>query len=306
MFNKIFLPGGHGFLGKAIARKLEKKGINYISLSLRDGYDFRDFKQTKELFKKEKFDAVIQCAAYVGSVKFAYANTAQMFFNNTLLLTSLMESARLIGVKRYINILSNCIYPDGLNEYKEDDLWNGLPADYVMGYGFSKRNSVVQSMIYAKQYGLKTVNLIFPNMYGPGFNMDAMRSHVIGGLVYKFVEAKKHNLPNVEIWGTGKPIREFTYIEDSAEAVIRALNIKCTEKPINIGVGKGISVTELAELIKEITGYKGGIIFDKISPDGVPCKIMNVERMRKVFNWVPEMDFKEGIERTVKWYQLKL
>jgi len=302
MFKKIFIPGGHGFLGEVVARKLKEKGIKSISLSSRDGYDFRNFEQAKELFEKEKFDAVIQCAAYVGSVKFACANTAQMFFNNTLMYTYLMEAARLTGVRRYINILSNCLYPEGLNEYREDDLWSGLPAGYVMGYGFSKRNSVVQSIIYAKQYGLKTVNLIFPNMYGPGFNTDLMRSHVIGGLVY---EAKINNLPNVEIWGTGEPIREFLYIEDGAEAIIRALDIKCTEKPINIGVCKGISVFNLAYMIKGIVGYKGNIIFDKTSPDGVPCKIMNVERMKEVFNWIPEMNLKEGIERTVKWYQTK-
>lgn len=306
MFKKIFLPGGHGFLGKAVARKLKEREINYVSLSLRDGYDFRDFEQTKELFEREKFDAVIQCAAYVGSVKFACANTAQMFFNNTLMLTHLMESARLMGIERYINILSNCMYPDGLNEYKEDNLWNGLPADYVMGYGFSKRNSVVQSMIYARQYGLKTVNLIFPNMYGPGFNMDLMRSHVIGGLVYKFVEAKRYNLPNVEVWGTGKPIREFLYIEDGAEATVRALDIECTEEPINVGINKGISVIDLVHLIKKMTSYEGEIVLNKTNPDGVPCKIMNVERMKKVFGWIPEMDLKEGIERTIKWYQQKL
>jgi len=299
MFKKVFIPGGHGFLGKAVASKLEKRGINYLPLSLRDGYDFRNFEQTKELFEKEKFDVVIQCAAYVGSIKFACANTAQMFFNNTLMYTSLMEASRLIKVKRYINILSNCVYPDGLNEYKEDDLWSGLPACYVMGYGFSKRNSVVQSMIYARQHGLKTINLIFPNMYGPGFNMDLMRSHVIGGLIYKFVEARIHNLPIVEVWGTGKPIREFIYIEDGAEAVVRALDIEHTENPINIGINKSISIVDLAHLIKEMTDYKGKMIFDKKSPDGVPCKIMNVERMKKVFDWAPKMDLKEGIKRTI-------
>ena len=226
-----------------------------------------------------------------------------MFFNNTLMYTYLMESARRTEVKRYINILSNCIYPDGLDEYNEKDLWKGLPACYVMGYVFSKRNSVVQSIIYARQYGLKTVNLILPNIYGPGFNLDMMRSHVIGGLVEKFVEARDKNLPTVGVWGTGKPIRELLYIEDAAEAVVRALDIECTEEPINIGACKGIFIMDLANLIKDIVGYKGNIILDMDSPDGVFCKIMNVERMKKVFNWMPSMNFKEGIEKTVKWYE---
>ena len=303
MIKKVFIPGGHGFLGNAVAKKLEEKGIKYIALSFRDGYDFRNFGQTIELFEEQQFDAVIQCAAFVGSIKFAYANTAQMFFNNTLMYTYLMESARRTGVKRYINILSNCIYPDGLDEYKEEDLWKGLPACYVMGYGFSKRNSVVQSMIYARQYGLKTVNLILPNIYGPGFNLDMLRSHVIGGLVEKFVEAKNNNLPTVKIWGTGKPIRELLYIEDAAEAVVRALDVECTEDPINIGARKGISIMELAKMIKEIVGYKGEMVLDKTSPDGVFCKIMNVERMLKIFKWMPQMNFREGIEKTVKWYE---
>ena len=303
MFKKVFIPGGHGFLGKAVARKLKEKGIKYVSLSSRDGYDFRDIKQTRILFEKEKFDAVIQCAAYVGSVKFACANTAQMFFNNTLMYTSLMEAARLTGIKRYINILSNCMYPDGYNEYKEEDLWKGLPANYVMGYGFSKRNSVVQSMIYARQYGLKTINLIFPNMYGPGFNLDMMRSHVMGGLVEKFVDARNRSLPNVGIWGTGKPIRELLYIDDAAEAVVRALDVECTVDPINIGSHKGISIMELAKLIKEIVGYKGDIILDTDSPDGVFCKIMNVDKMKDIFHWMPTTIFREGIKKTVEWYE---
>jgi len=302
MFKKVFIPGGHGFLGKAVAKILEEKGVKCVSLSSRDGYDFRNFHQTIELFEEERFDAVIQCAAFVGSIKFAHANTAQMFYNNTLMYTHLMEAARLTGIKKYVNILSNCLYPDGYNEYKEEDLWKGLPADYVMGYGFSKRISVVQSFIYARQYGLKTVNLILPNIYGPGFNLDMMRSHVIGGLVEKFVEARNSNLPNVTIWGTGKPIRELLYIDDAAEAVVRALDVECTENPINIGSHKGISIIELANLIKDIVGYKGKIMLDLDSPDGVYCKIMNVERMRDIFNWMPTTKFREGIKKTVEWY----
>jgi len=157
-------------------------------------------------------------------------------------------------------------------------------------------------MIYNKQYGLEAINLIMPNMYGPGFNATLMQSHVIGGLVIKICDAKMYDQPNVTLWGTGKPIREFLYIDDGAEMAIRALYIKHTKEPINIGIGKGISIIELANMIKEVVGYEGDIVLDKQSSDGAPCKIMNVERMKGIFSWTPKTDLKEGIEETVRWY----
>lgn len=302
-YKKIFVPGGNGFLGKRVVKKLEEKNIDYVSLSLRDGYDFRNFEQTKELFEKEKFDAVINCAAFVGGIQFGYEKPGEIFYNNILMSTSLMEAARLSGVKRFINPISNCSYPARLTkDFKEEEWWDGPLHESVLVYGFVRKASWVQSWAYYKQYGFETINLILPNMYGQSDHFDEKRSHALGALIMKFVEAKRKNLPSVTVWGTGKPIREWLYVDDGGETLIRALKIEPTIEPINVGVGKGISILELAELIKEVVGYEGEIVLDKSKPDGAPYKTMDNTELKKIFKWVPPTSLRTGIEKTVEWY----
>lgn len=300
---KIFVPGGNGFLGKRVVKKLEERGIEYVSLSLRDGYDFRNFEQTKELFEKEKFDAVINCAAFVGGIQYGYEKPGEIFYNNILMSTYLMEAARLTGVERFINPISNCSYPAHLTkDFKEEEWWDGPLHESVLVYGFVRKASWVQSWAYHKQYGFKTINLILPNMYGPGDHFDEKRSHALGALIMKFVEAKKKNLSEVTVWGTGKPIREWLYVDDGAEILIKSLEIEPIIEPINVGVGKGISILELAELIKEVVGYRGEIILDKSKPDGAPYKTMDNTKSKKIFKWEPPTTLREGIAKTVEWY----
>ena len=300
---KLFVPGGNGFLGKRVVKKLEERNIDHISLSLRDGYDFRNFEQTKELFEKDKFDAVINCAAFVGGIQYGYEKPGEIFYNNILMSTNLMEASRLIGVKRFINPISNCSYPAHLTrDFKEEEWWDGPLHESVLVYGFVRKASWVQSWAYYKQYDFITINLILPNMYGPGDHFEEKRSHALGALIMKFVEAKRKNLPSVLVWGTGKPIREWLYVDDGAEVLIKSLEIEPTIEPINVGVGKGISILELAELIKEVVGYKGEIVLDKSKPDGAPYKTMDNTKLKKIFKWEPPTTLREGIEKTVEWY----
>ncbi|MDR0373377.1 MAG: NAD-dependent epimerase/dehydratase family protein [Nitrososphaerota archaeon] len=303
MVNKVFVPGGNGFLGQAVTKKLQEANINYVSLSLQNGVDFRDFQQTKDIFEQERFDALINCAAFVGGIQFGYEKPAEIYFNNILMATNLMEAARLCGVKRFVNPISNCSYPGSLtSDFQEEQWWAGPLHESVLVYGFVRKASWVQSWAYYKQYGFQTINLILPNMYGPGDHFDEKRSHALGALVMKFVEAKKKNLPNVTIWGSGIPVREWLYVEDGAEALLRALEINSTVDPINIGVGKGISIIELAQIIKEVANYTGEIIFDKSMPDGAPYKTMNNERMKRVLHWIPKTTLRDGVKKTVEWY----
>ncbi len=301
-FKKIFVPGGDGFLGKNVIKKLKERNLNFLSLSLKDGYDFRNFEQIKKIFKKEKFDAVINCAAFVGGIQFGYKHFGEIFFNNILMATYLMEAARITGVKRFINPISNCSYPAHLTHFQEEEWWSGPLHESVLVYGAARKISWVQGWAYKKQYNFDSVHLILPNMYGPEDHFDEIRSHALGALVMKFVEAERKNLPEVIVWGTGKPIREWLFVEDGAEALVRALEIAPVIEPINVGRGEGISVLELAGLIKKIAGYQGKIVFDTTKQDGALCKIMVADKMKKIFNWIPQTNLEKGIKKTVAWY----
>jgi GDP-L-fucose synthase len=305
--SKVLITGGNGFVGQRVLEKLREKRIESVSISRRDGVDFRNFDQTKTLFLKEKFSGIINCAAFVGGIQFGYEKPGEIYYNNILMSTYLMEAARQSGVKRFVNPISNCSYPGHLeNDFREEQWWDGPLHESVLVYGFVRKASWVQSWAYYKQYCFETVNIILPNMYGPGDHFDEKRSHALGALIMKFVKAKIGHLPTVTIWGSGEPIREWLYVDDGAEALVRALEIEPTIQPVNVGVGKGISILELARLIKEIVRYEGEIVFDKSKPDGAPYKTMNNQRMIEVFQWKPTTNLREGIKKTVEWYVSKL
>jgi len=300
---KILVAGGTGFVGKRVIRKLEERGANYLSTSLSKGTDFRNFEATKEYFDKEKPDFVINCAAFVGGVMFGIKRPGEIFFNNTLMAANLMEAARLSGVERFINPISNCTYPGKATYFKEDEWWDGPMHESVVAYATVRKASWLQGWAYKQQYGFDSIHLILPNMYGPGDHFEEVRSHVLGALIMKFIEAKENNKPEVIVWGTGKPIREWLYIDDGAEALIKALEIKDIIDPVNIGVGEGISIIDLANLIKEAVGFEGRIVMDETKPDGAMCKIMDNERMKKIFSgWQPQIGLKEGIKYTIEDY----
>jgi len=305
--NKIFVAGGTGFLGQRMIERLKKEKANFVTASLDDGVDFRDKKQIESFFEREKPEIVINCAAFVGGIKFGMEHEGEIFYNNLLMSTNLIECARKYKIKRFINPISNCSYPDVLQkDFKEEEWWDGPLHTSVMVYGFARKATWVQSLAYHNQYGMDFVNFLVPNMYGPGDHFNEVRSHALGALIMKIVKAKKEKSPEVIVWGTGKPVREWLYIDDCVEIFMRALEIEPFVKPINIGQGKGISIKDLAEMIKEVVGYEGKLVFDTSKPDGAPYKIMNVDKMKTMFDWVPPTGLKEGIKKTIEWYLNKI
>ena len=300
---RILVAGGTGFLGGRVIKRLKEENIKHTVASLDKGVDFRNMNQTEQCFKKTKPEIVINCAAFVGGIKFGLEYEGEIFYNNILMNTNLMECSRKYNIKRFINPISNCSYPDVIDkDFKEEEWWSGPLHPSVLVYGFVRKASWVQSYAYYNQYGMDFINLLVPNMYGPGDHFNEMKSHALGALIMKIIKAKKENLPEVIIWGTGKPVREWLYVDDCVEAFIRALEIPLVLEPINIGQGKGISIADLAKMIKEIVDYKGKLAFDASKPDGAPYKVMNIERMKEIFNWVPPTKLEEGIRKTVDWY----
>jgi GDP-L-fucose synthase len=298
----ILVTGCSGFLGKRVCRQLESKNAKFFAVSRQNGPDLRDRQATLDFFDEKKPTQIINCAAFVGGIHYGYEFQAELFHNNLQMTLNLLEAAHKNNVNRIVNPISNCTYPGSATYFKEDEFWNGPLHESVVAYGYARKMSWVGAWAYAKQYGLDVINLILSNMYGPEDHFEEQRSHAMGALIMKIVKAKHNGDKKVNVWGTGNPIREWLHVDDGAEAMIRALHVAPYIDPINIGVGKGISIWQMACLIKEISGYQGELVLDKSKPDGAPYKTVDGTSGGKHFGWIPQRKFKLGVEETINWY----
>ncbi len=300
---KILVVGETGFLGKRLVKRLARDGYTYVVGSLDTGLDLRDAYAVEAFFKKEKPEVIMNCAAYVGGIKFNAEHEGEIFYNNTLLNLNLQEAARKYGVRKLINPIANCSYPDvAQKDFKEYEWWDGPLHPSVMVYGFTKKATWVNAYAYFRQYGIQSTHLLIPNMYGPEDHFDEVRSHAMGALIMKIIKAKEKGEPHIDVWGSGSPVREWLYIDDCVDAFVRILNIDTGIEPLNIGQGIGISIKEMAEKICYVVGYEGKLVFDATRPDGAAYKVMNIERMKKILNWMPPTSLDQGIRETVAWY----
>ncbi len=298
----ILVTGSTGFLGKRVCRLLDAKGLAYTATSLSTGLDLRDRAATLQFFDDVRPRQILNCAAYVGGIQFGYKHPAELFHNNLHISLNLLEAAHASGVGRIVNPISNCAYPGAASVFREDEFWDGPLHESVMVYGFVRKASWVGSWAYARQRGLDVVNLILSNMYGPKDHFEEERSHALGALIMKIVRAKQEKLPQVVVWGSGKPVREWLHVDDGAEAMVRALDVAPCLDPINIGVEQGISILAMAELVKDMAGYEGELVLDPSKPDGAPYKTVDGSRGKAHFGWAPQRDFKAGITDTISWY----
>ncbi len=299
----ILVTGATGFLGKRVCRALDQRGLPYTRTSLRAGSDLRDQDATFRLFDSVRPTQVLNCAAYVGGIQFGYKHPAELFSNNLAMTLNLLEACRRFDIRRMVNPISNCAYPAKATLFKENEFWDGPLHESVMVYGFVRKASWIGSWAYAKQYALDVINLILSNMYGPEDHFDEERSHALGALVMKFVEAKRKQLPHVVVWGTGKPVREWLHVDDGAEAMVRGLSATASIDPVNVGVAKGVSILEMAQLIKRCAAYEGEIRLDPSKPDGAPHKTVDGSRGKEILGWSPQISFEDGVRTTVDWYQ---
>lgn len=298
----ILVLGATGFLGKRVCEKLEQTGQVFTPSSKSLGVDLREYDQTLKLFSGVKPDVILNCASYVGGIQFGYKHPAELFSNNLRMNVNILEAVKETGIKRIVNPISNCVYPAQATLFKEEEIWDGPMHESVLVYGFVRKAFWIGSWAYHKQFGLDVVNLVLSNMYGPNDHFEAERSHALGALIMKFVTAKRNNDPYVDVWGSGTPVREWLHVDDGAEAMIRAIDKPQEVDFINVGVAEGISIIDMAEMIKKYVGYEGEIKLDPSKPDGAKYKTVDGARGEKHLGWKPQVPFEQGVRETIKWY----
>jgi GDP-L-fucose synthase len=302
----VTVTGGAGFLGSHLVPKLQQKGVK-VFVPLSKNYDLRRPEAIKKMFNKFLPDIVIHLAAVVGGIGANQKNPGKFFYDNAIMGIQLMEEARRRGITKFVNIGTICSYPKLTPvPFKEKDLWNGYPEETNAPYGLAKKVLIVQSQGYRRQYGFNSINLLQVNLYGPGDNFNPETSHVIPALIKKCIDAICAGKKEIIIWGSGKPTREFLYVEDAVRGIMLATEKYNKSDPINLGAGFEISINDLAKLIARLTGFKGKVVFDRSKPDGQPRRCLNTARAAKEFGFKASTSFEVGLKKTIEWYQGKM
>ncbi|NMB57360.1 GDP-L-fucose synthase [Candidatus Beckwithbacteria bacterium] len=299
---KVLITGGTGFLGTHLVKKIKKLNPEKIYTPSSKDLNFIKLADCQKAVKD--IDIVIHLAAIVGGIGYNQKIPGKMFYDNIMMGTQLMEEARKAKVKKFVSIGTICAYPKFTpTPFKEEDLWNGYPEETNAPYGLAKKMLLVQGQAYRQQYDFNAIYLLLVNLYGPGDNFNPDSSHVIPAMIKKFVEAKRNRNKNVTLWGTGKPTREFLYVEDAAQGIILATEKYNEGEPVNLGSSFEISIKKLAETIKEEVGFEGKIIWDHTKPDGQLRRKLDVAKAKKYFNFESKTDFKKGLKKTIDWYK---
>ena len=291
-----------GKLGKKIL--LSQTNHEVIEINGKEVVDITKVGDLENFISKNKPEAIINCAAFVGGISYGYKYPAKLLYENLKMSLNLYEVSRKNDVGMLINPISNCAYPGHLTTYVEDQFFDGPPHESVYDYGTAKRLSVNLGSSYFEQYKFSSANVVLSNMYGPEDHFDEERSHALGALVKKICDAKINNIQKVEIWGSGRPIREWLYVQDGAKALIKSLDLGKGHNFFNVGVEKGISIIDLANTIKEITNWDGEFFLNNEKPDGVHEKKVDGSKGKTLLNWVPDIELEYGIEKTVEWYMV--
>lgn len=302
--SKILLPGGNGFVGQHVLKKLIEHGAkrSNIIIPSHDKDDLRSIENCERLVKGA--DVIINLAGNVGGIGYNREKPGTLFYDNMMLGVNLIEAARLEGhIKKFIQIGTICSYPKFTPiPFKEEDLWNGYPEETNAPYGIAKKALLVMLQSYRQQYNFPGIYLLPVNMYGPGDNFDPGSSHVIPALILKIFNAIKQKQSDVEVWGDGSATREFFYVDDAAEAIVKATELYEKPDPVNIGSGMEISINDLVTKLVKIMNFKGSIIWDKTKPNGQPRRMLDVSKAKKEFDFTAKTNFDEGLKITIDWF----
>jgi GDP-L-fucose synthase len=300
---KIFVAGHRGLVGSAIVRRLEAGGCMRILARTRSELDLTDQAGVEQFFASERPEYVFLAAAKVGGILANAGRPAEFLRENLLIQTHVIDAAWRHGVRKLQFLGSSCVYPKYARQpISEDQLLSAPLEPTNEAYAVAKIAGIQMCQAYRRQYGFPAICLMPTNLYGPGDNFDPENSHVLAALLRKFHEASQSGAPAVTVWGSGQPRREFLHVDDLADAAVFLMERYDAAEIINVGTGKDMPIAALAELIREIAGYAGQIVFDPARPDGTPRKLLDVSRL-DALGWRPRIGLREGIEQTYDWYR---
>lgn len=301
---RIVITGGSGFLGSHVVELLRARGCRNLFAPRSSRYDLRRQDVIGRLLADTRPEIIIHLAAVVGGIGANRENPGRFFYENMMMGVELMEQARRHGVDKFVAVGTVCAYPKFAQvPFSEDDLWSGYPEETNAPYGLAKKMLLVQAQAYRQQYGFNAIYLLPVNLYGPRDSFDPDKSHVIPALIKKCVDAVESGADQIEVWGTGAASREFLYVEDCARGIVMAAEGYDGAAPVNLGVGAEIKIRDLVELIAELSGFKGRIAWDATKPDGQPRRCLDVSRAEREFGFRATTGFREGLLRTIEWYQ---
>jgi GDP-L-fucose synthase len=300
---RLLVTGGAGFLGSAIVERLRSAGCSQITIPRKREYDLTRREAIDRLFEQARPEVVIHAAATVGGIGANRENPGRFFYENAIMGIELIEACRRYGVEKTVVLGTICAYPKFTPvPFCEEALWDGYPEETNAPYGIAKKSLLVQCQAYRQQYGTNAIFLLPVNLYGPGDNFDPTSSHVIPALIRKCVEAVENKVEKIVLWGDGSSTREFLYVGDAAEAIVKATELYDGSEPVNVGSGEEISIQELAEKICTACGFSGRIEWDASKPNGQPRRRLDVSRAQEAFGFRAETPLTSGLVTTITWF----
>src|SRR5579885_18528 len=301
--SRIYVAGHRGLVGSALVRELERRGCQGVITASRAQLDLRQQAAVAEFFADQRPDFVFLAAAKVGGILANSSHPAEFLYDNLAIQTNVIHAAWKNAVRKLVFLGSSCIYPKMAPQpLKEEYLLTGPLEPTNEAYAVAKIAGLKLAAAYRVQYGFNAISLMPTNLYGPGDNFDLQSSHVLPALIRKFHEARAAGAPEVALWGTGTPRREFLHVDDLASAACFSLENYDETGPLNVGAGEDITIADLAQIVAQVTGYAGAIRFDPAKPDGTPRKLLDVSRL-KALGWSARIGLREGIEATYAWYR---